>query len=120
MKIERKVLQSVVVLVPEDRFDILGYLDLEEALAEAFSEGSRRVVLDLSRVTFANSSSLAVIARFAREAEILGGTLALASVNRTVEKLLEVIGVRRGIISIYDSAEEAIAASRRHAEEATS
>lgn len=119
MKIQRKDVDDIVVLIPEDRFDILGFLDLEEMLAEVLAEGRNRVVLDLSLVTFANSSSLAVVARFAREAEILGGTLALAAVNRTIEKLLEAMGMRRGLVEVYESTEQAVRAFRTSTDETT-
>ena len=119
MEIERRDVGRVTVLRPEDRFDILGYLDLEETLAEVLGEGRKFVVLDLSRVTFANSSSLAVLVRFAREAEMLGGTLVLAAVNSTVEKLLGVIGVRRDAVEMYDTVEQALAALGEHAADTT-
>lgn len=80
-RIDRHLESGVVVLRPEDRLDIIGCLDLEEALEDLLSSGRSRIVLDLSLVSFVNSTCLAVMERYAREAEDAGGRLVVAAAN---------------------------------------
>lgn len=110
MEIERRDIGRVTVLVPEDRFDIIGYIDLEDILGDLLEEGRNLLVMDLVHVTYANSAALGVVATFAREAQMAGGRMVLASVNERIDQLLAVTGLKRDLIKVYPNADAAVQA----------
>jgi anti-anti-sigma factor len=110
LEIERQDIGKVTVLVPEDRFDIIGYIDLEDFLGDLLEEGRILLVMDLRNVTYANSAALGVVATFTREAQIAGGRMVLASVNERIDQLLAVTGLKRDLIKVYADADAAVKA----------
>ena len=90
---------------------VSGEIDLESAaqLSEhaltAAREVSPNIVLDLSRVTFMDSTGLQVLIAVKRRAELAGGSLALVGVARAVMKVLTVTGLRE-TFTITDSIED--------------
>ena len=78
---------------------VSGEIDLETAAQlsdhalTAIREVSPRLVLDLSRVTFMDSTGLQVLIAIKRRAELAGGSLALVGVARAVMKVLTVTGL---------------------------
>lgn len=63
------------------------------ALAARARNGDHRLVLDLGKVAFMDSSGLRVLLRAARETRARGGELRLAAPNESVLRLLEVTQV---------------------------
>ena len=63
---------------------------LEEAITEAMDRNAPRVELDLSGVSFADSSALSAIMRVRRDA---GSRLVVGRCSDTVERLFEITGV---------------------------
>lgn len=66
---------------------------LERALAEARQPGGP-VVLDLSKVTFIDSSGLRVITRVVRDVEVDGGSFTISSASDAVRRIFEITGLR--------------------------
>ena len=108
MFIERQLESGIAILRPEDRLDIIGYLDLEETLGDLLFEGHSKIIIDLSLVTYANSTSLAVMARFAREADLAGGRLVLASPSDTFKRILDLAITDKSFLHTCPTVQEAI------------
>lgn len=91
---------------------VSGEIDLETAsqLSEhalsATRERSPHLVLDLSRVTFMDSTGLQVLIAIKRRAELAGGSLTLVGVARAVMKVLTVTGLSE-TFTIVDTVEQA-------------
>jgi len=100
---------SVVVTVGGD-LDIVTSPALDDCLAQARDNGSR-VVLDLSAVDFMDTSALAVIVGHWKRLEAVGGSLALAGARYRYTKTLWITGLADRL-SLYDSVEAALTASR--------
>ena len=66
--------------------------ELEEALDAALP---RKLVLDLSGVTFMDSSGIAVVLRAKRRMEALAGTLVVVNIPRQASRVLETAGLGR-------------------------
>lgn len=109
MYIDRRLESGVIILRPEDRLDIIGYLDLEETLGDLMLDGHSKIIIDLSLVTYVNSTSLAVMARFAREADLAGGRLVLASPSKTFQRILDVAITDKSFLPAYPTVEAALA-----------
>jgi anti-sigma B factor antagonist len=102
---------QVTIVRPEDRLDIVGYLELEECLGDRLREGRTRLVLDLEEATFINSSALAVMSRFWADCARAGGTLVIARPSREARNFLR-LGDLDDLIDIYPTLEEAVQAAR--------
>ena len=66
--------------------------ELEEALDAALP---RKLVLDLSGLTFMDSSGIAVVLRAKRRMEALAGTLVVVNIPRQASRVLETAGLGR-------------------------
>ena len=93
---------------------LAGALDLNaaaafrEALVRAIDEGSRRVVVDLSRVTFIDSTALGVIVGGLTRLRAVDGTLEVICPDGELRRIFEVSGLDR-VLDIAASREEAAA-----------
>lgn len=96
------------MLAPEGDLDITNSHELDDWLTKARRE-HRHVVLDLSAVTFLDTSVLAVIVHTWKELTATGGTLALAGPHYRKTKTLWVTGLAERP-PLYDSVAEATAA----------
>jgi anti-sigma B factor antagonist len=74
---------------------------------EALAADAAEVVLDLSAVSFVDSTALGAILLSARHLRDAGGRLALVAANDSTRKLLSLVGVDR-VVPVYDTAEHAL------------
>jgi anti-sigma B factor antagonist len=83
---------GVGVISPQGDLDIVTSRQLDDALAEA-RKSHARLVLDLSRVDFMDTSSLAVIVGHWKSLEDAGGSLALAGARYQSTRSLWITGL---------------------------
>jgi anti-sigma B factor antagonist len=76
----------------------------------AIVERASRLVLDLSRVEFVDSSGCGAILTCLRQVNSVGGKLSVCGVTRPVRALFELVRMNR-ILDVYDSREAAIKAA---------
>jgi len=106
---------SVTIIRPEDRLDIVGYLELEECLLDRLKEDRNRLVLDLEEATFINSSALAVMSRFWADCARAGGTLVIARPSGEARKFLR-LGNLDNLMDIFEDLEDAVDAAATRGE----
>jgi anti-anti-sigma factor len=70
---------------------------LREQLLSLLRPGSSRLVIDLSKVSFADPSGLAVLVSTARRARLLGGFVRLAAVSPPAGQVLHITGLDRNL-----------------------
>ncbi len=102
---------DVVVLVAGGELDYSASPQLSERLSDRIDGGSTRLVLDLSTVTFIDSTAIgALVASATRLQELGTGTLVLVcpEENRRVQRIFEIAGVD-SVIALHGSREDAIA-----------
>jgi anti-sigma B factor antagonist len=102
---------AVVVLVAGGEIDYAASPQLKERLAARMDQGITRVVLDLSTVTFIDSTAIGALVSAATRLHELGeGTLAIVcpEENRRVLRIFEIAGVE-SLIALHSSREEAVA-----------
>ena len=66
---------------------------LQEALERSIDLGARRVVVDLARVTFIDSTALGVLIGVGRQLRAGEGSLDLVCQNGNVRRVLEITGL---------------------------
>jgi anti-anti-sigma factor len=77
--------------------DIASAPALREQLLSLLRPGASRLVVDLSEVSFADASGLAVLVSTARRARLLGGFLRLAAVSPPAGQALHVTRLHRNL-----------------------
>ncbi len=88
-----------------------GEVDLETAsqlgqhALDAVRDVSPHVALDLSGVTFMDSTGLKVLLSIQRRADLAGGSLAVTGATRSVRKILALTGLDQ-TFALYDSLAE--------------
>ncbi len=99
---------SLVVTAQGD-LDIVTSTQFDEYLAQARRQ-HRHIILDLAKVDFMDTSSLAVIVGHWKKLLSEGGTLALAGARYRNTKTLWITGLAHRL-PMYDSVEEAVRAA---------
>ena len=82
---------------------------LKLALGEVIDQGARYVLVDLSRATFIDSTTLGVLVSGLKRLRANDGELSLVCSDRNIAKIFEITGLDR-VFSIYESRDEALAA----------
>jgi len=88
--------EQALILVSGE-MDLYAAPFVEERVAEARAAGARQVMLDLSAVTFMDSSGLGVLVNQLKEFRALGGDLTLRAPSPQTRKVLEITGLDRTI-----------------------
>jgi anti-anti-sigma factor len=98
---------DAVVVSIQGELDVVSKQRFEDCLSEAAAE-SDRVVLDLSRVDFMDTTALAVIVGHWRRLVAAGGTFRIAGARYRYVKALWITGLADRL-PMYDTVDEALA-----------
>jgi anti-sigma B factor antagonist len=101
---------SVVAL--EGELDLGRAPNLKWALVDSVDAGFKQLVVDLSRVTFMDSTALGVLVGVNRSLDV-GSRLAIVCVHANVLKIFELSGMD-GSFAIYPTLDQALAYVRGH------
>lgn len=82
---------------------------LKECLVDLIEGAATRIVVDLSAVTFIDSTALGVLIGGVRRLHAAGGAMSLVVTSRPVERVLSITGLDR-VFSIHVTLDEALAA----------
>lgn len=97
-----------IAVVPVRELDAGNAGEFKRAMG-SLSESAVKVVLDLKRLEFIDSSGLGAILSSLRQLAARGGDLKLCCTTRHVRAAMELVRMHR-IFAIYESQEEAVAA----------
>jgi anti-sigma B factor antagonist len=103
---------DVFVLVVGGEIDFAASPKLKRSMAEHIDAGARRLILDLSTVTFIDSTAIGVlVGAVMRLHQLGGGSLAVvcSEDNERVLQIFEIAGVD-SLIALYRSREQALSA----------
>jgi len=89
--------------------DVLDASNTEEFKADItpIFEKSKKILLEMGRVKFIDSSGCGVLLYCLRQLNSLGGTLKLYGVQESVRTLFDLVRMHR-IIEVFDTKEEAV------------
>ncbi len=97
-----------VVRVHEPRMMYPILADFASAVTDLVQTGSRKLLIDLSPVTYVDSATIGCLMDLYRQVNAAGGTLKLAGVQRRVETMLTMTGAQN-FIEVHPDAESAVA-----------
>jgi len=102
--------EDLAVLVVGGEVDFEVSPQLKARMMRTIKAGRRRLVLDLSDVTFIDSTAIGVIAGAVEKLdEAGGGSLAIVCTHEKVMQIFEITGLD-SVITVHPSREEALAA----------
>jgi anti-sigma B factor antagonist len=82
---------------------------LKQSMLGLIDDGAAKVVIDLSGVTFIDSTALGVLIGGVRRLHAAGGAMALVVATRPVGRVLSITGLDR-VFTIHETLEDALAA----------
>lgn len=103
---------AVEIVALLDRVDAAAAPPLRESLKGIVDRGRTRLVLDLSGVTFMDSSGLSVLVTTLKTARAAGGDVVLLGLPPTVRSLIQLTRLHR-VFLIFDDEATALAALAR-------
>ena len=80
---------------------------LRERLVQTVDQGNYRIIVDLQRVSFMDSTGLGTLVGALKRVKEHDGTLALVCAQRAVMRVLTITGLTN-VFPIYDSIEQAL------------
>ena len=83
--------------------------EFKERLVQLIESGKKQIVVDLSKATFIDSTTLGVLVGGVKRLRPAGGSLALVCTDENITKIFEITGLDR-VFPIHDSRDEALAA----------
>jgi anti-sigma B factor antagonist len=99
-------LSDLPVLCVSGEIDIYTAPLFKQAVVNLVSEGNKDVIIDLSNVSFMDSSGFGTLLGATKRLRPLGGGLHLAAPNNTIQRMLRLTRLDT-IMRIYPTAEEA-------------
>jgi anti-anti-sigma factor len=92
MQITARDQKGITVFALEGRVDSAGAAEMDSTLQSAAAEGKRKMVLDMSGVTYINSAGLRTLADILTQNRANGGDLRLVALSPKVERVFKIIG----------------------------
>ena len=81
--------------------------EFKERLVQVIEDGKKQVVVDLSKATFIDSTTLGVLVGGVKRLRPTGGSLTLVCTDQNITKIFEITGLDR-VFPIYGSRDEAL------------
>jgi anti-sigma B factor antagonist len=103
-----KVQDVAVAAIPVDELDASNAVEFKRDIAPVLQANSR-LVLDLSRLRFVDSSGLGAMLSCLRQLSAKSGDLKLCGMSKQVRALFELVRMHR-IFDIYSTKEDAVRA----------
>lgn len=103
---------ELVVMVASGELDYQASPDLRERIASHIDAGNRRLVIDISTVTFIDSTAIGVLVGAASKLQDAGGgslAVVCADENERVLRIFDIAGVD-SVITLYSSRAQALSA----------
>ncbi len=97
-------------MVLQGEIDIYSAPQFKEVLVNGIEDGAKRVIVDLTEVTFIDSTALGVLVSGAKRVRPRNGTLDIVCSDENIIRIFEITGLDR-IFGIYPSRSEALQAS---------
>ena len=87
--------------------------EFKERMVELIESGKKQIVVDLSKATFIDSTTLGVLVGGVKRLRPNGGQLSLVCADRNITKIFEITGLDK-VFPIYESRDEAVAQIGQH------
>lgn len=111
--------EGVVLVALDGELDLSVVGLLDDAVRQAVAAGLRLVVIDLSALSFCDSSGLGGLLGASRVVRGVGGTLLVAGAHGAVQRLLQLTSMERALTIVPDVSAALVALRRAASDAAT-
>jgi anti-sigma B factor antagonist len=101
---------DIAIVELEGEVDIYSSPRFKEALSQGIGAGATRILVDLAKVTFIDSTALGVVVGGVKGMRARGGTLDVVCRDENIRRIFEITGLDR-ILGMYHSRDEALTAA---------
>jgi anti-sigma B factor antagonist len=105
---DRKVDDETHIVAVSGEIDLFTAPEFKQRMSAPIDAGRSNVVVDLSRTTFIDSSSLGVLIGAHRRLKLRGGSLVVVCDNETITKTFKITGLD-GVFTLAPTVEAALA-----------
>jgi anti-sigma B factor antagonist len=99
--------EGLYVIALSGEVDLYTAPEFKQELLDAISNGAKEVVVDFSKTTFIDSTTLGVLVGGIKRLRTNDGQLSLVCNDRNITKIFEITGLDR-VFTIYPTREEAV------------
>ena len=99
MDIKIEVINEVNLVALEGEVNVTNAMELKKALGEILNGGATKVLVDFEKVSFIDSSGLAVLIELVNQLQEVKGKLHLCNVNRKIKGIFEITKIHKMIDS---------------------
>jgi len=107
LKLRAHDIGEVAVLSATGEIDVFTAPDLDEEIARLVSEGRSTLVVDLSQVTFLDSTGLGVLVKGLKATREAGGGLRLVVTTDRIRKIFDITGLDAAM-PLFDTVDAAV------------
>jgi len=110
LSLDQHEMKGAAVVRPVGEVDVFTAPLLRERLVELVEGGARRVIVDLSEVSFLDSTGLAVLVGVWQRLRNHDGFFAVAAANERIERVLRTTRLDQSL-KLHDTVDEAVVSS---------
>lgn len=99
--------EKIVVIELEGEIDIYTAPEFRDVLLQAIDGGARKVVVDVSKVTFMDSTGLGVFVSGEKRIRPLGGLLVIVCRDETIRRIFQITGLA-DVFTFSETREDAL------------
>ena len=103
-----KVDESTYVIALKGEVDLYTAPEFKQQLLDVIAKGAKEVIVDFTKTTFIDSTTLGVLVGGVKRLRIQDGRLSLVCSDRNITKIFEITGLDR-VFTIYSTRDEALA-----------
>ncbi len=111
VQLERRIVESVAVLDVSGELDIYTSPKLKTAIQDLLSEGHARLVVNLMKTTYLDSTALSVLTMALKQARENGGDLAVVFNQPQIDKIFSITGLH-DVFPVFRAEGDAVSAAR--------
>ena len=100
--------EGAYVISLSGEVDLYTAPEFKQQLLEVIGKGAREVIVDFSKTTFIDSTTLGVLVGGVKRLRTNDGQLSLVCSDRNITKIFEITGLDR-VFTIYPTREDAVA-----------
>jgi len=108
MEIVKKVVNDVTILSPQGDVDVYNSNEIKDEVGRLVDSGCNRILVDMSGVSYIDSSGLGVLVSALNVVRKVGGQFKICHLRSSVEKVFQITKLNT-FFDVYRDREEALA-----------
>ncbi len=104
--------EGVSIVNIDGRMDTSTATQIQERIMDEIEKGSKSIVINFSKVDYISSEGLRVLIYASKIMSEKSGSFSICSIDKNIEKILEISGLK-SIFKIYENVDESVKAASK-------